>query len=270
MAKEIIYRNLDFLVTQENGVVSLQKRCVGAVIIGLIALALALLGWWLRGMLDSSSAYAMLLTFFCSIFAFCAILLLLFAPTVTLVSKRGYYRFDPLHGIATLGREECPIQSLTTPYIKSVTTGTTNIDSLMLQYNGKELTLLTAMKAGALEPVQQALARTLEAGGAARQVNPPVEPSGTWPKFMLAFLLLFGSLWSGVGYLTMRDVVIVSIWDRKGDGVLLWPLGIWIVVPGLLEGFSQWQGQSFFAKNPKLVQFTLVAGIISYLIVCSR
>ena len=270
MAKEIIYRNLDFLVTQENGVVSLQKRCIGAVIIGLITLALSLLGWWFRGMLDSSSAYAMLLTFFCSIFTFCIILLLLFAPRVTLFSKRGYYRFDPLRGIATLGREECPIQSFTPPYIKSVTTGSTNIDSLVLQFNGKELTLLTAMKAGALEPVQQALARTLEAGGTTIQINPPVEASDTWSKFMLVFLLLFGSLWSGVGYLTMRDVVIVSIWDRKGDGVLLWPLGIWIVALGLLEGFSQWKGQSFFAKNPKLVQFTIAAGIISYIIVCSR
>ena len=271
MLKETIYSSLDFLVTRENGVVNLTQRNRSGVVIGVAALALALCGWWFHGTLNPASAHAMLLTFFCVLMGVGAALLLLSALYFT-VRQRGH-RFDPNSALATLRRRTYPMSEMTVPAIKTVSVGSTRIEALVMQHKDKEVTLLSSTRAGALVPVQQALSQAFAAAATSVGATqaPPVMPAqtvGTWRRFLPVFLLLFGALWSAVGYLTMPDVIIGS--RRTVGGVLLWPLGLWLMVLGLLEAGYLWRGKSFFASKPQVVQLTLIALFATYFLICFR
>ena len=271
MAKQIIYSSLDFLVTQDDGVVSLEQRNRGGVVFGVAALVLGALVWWGRTLLDPSSAYAMVMAFFSCLMVICGTLLLFGAVYFTF-RPRGH-RFDPHAGIATISRRTYPMQTLTAPYIKSVTVGATRIDTLAMQHLGKEITLLSSSSAGALDPVLGALNQAFaaaNAAGTARTTQPiiPLQGSATWRRFLPAFLLLLGTLWAVVGYLTMPDVILGS--RRSASGVLLWPLGIWLVALGLFEWVFVWRGKSFFDSQPKVIQIALALWFGSYVLVCLR
>lgn len=45
MAKEILYSSLDFLVTREQGLITVKQRNRGAIVFGVPACLLGLLGW---------------------------------------------------------------------------------------------------------------------------------------------------------------------------------------------------------------------------------
>lgn len=271
MAKETLYTSLDFLVTRENGVVCLEQRNRGGVAIGVAALALAAGGWWYRGTLDSASAYAMLLAFFCAIMGISAALLLLGALYFTF--RKREHRFDPNAGLVSLRGKTYPMSEMTVPMVKAVNVATTGIETLVMQHKDQQKTLLSSTKTGALAPVQQALSQAF-AAYAARTVTSDVAPvtstqnADAWSRFLPVFLLLLGALWSGVGYLTMPDVIIGS--RRTAGGVLLWPLGLWLIALGLLEAVCLWRGQSFFAAKPRVVQVTLIALLASYFLICFR
>lgn len=271
MAKETLYTSLDFLVTRENGVVSLEQRNRGGVVIGLAALALAIGGWWYRGTLDPASAHTLLLTFFCVIMGISAALVLLGALYFTF--RKREHLFDPNTGLVTLRGRTYPMAEMTVPMIKAVSVASTGIETLVMQHKDQSVTLLSSTQAGALAPVEQALSHAFAANAASAvtanaPAGTPAQNAGAWSRFLPVFLLLFGAVWSGVGYLTMPDVIIGS--RRTAGGVLLWPLGLWLIALGLLEAVCLWQGKSFFAAKPRVVQVTLIALFASYFLVCFR
>lgn len=270
MSKTVIYSSLDFLVTDDEGVVNLEQRNRGAVAIGAAAAFIGLLGWWIRIRLDPASAYTLLLTFFCVIMAISSASLLLGALYFTF-RKRGH-RFDPHTGMAKVQNRVCALDELSAPALKTVTVGSTRIEKLVTQHAGNEITLMSSTSEGALQPVQQALSRVFAAHRAAQPVitadNVAATTVDAWGRFLPTFLLLFGALWSGVGFLTMPDVILGS--RRTAGGVLLWPLGLWLIALGLLEIVCLWRGKSFFAGESKVIKITLMLFMASYFLLCFR
>ena len=268
MAREILYSSLDFRVTREEGVIAVEQRNRGAIVFGAAACLLGLLGWWARSLLPSANAYAMLLHWFCIIMLATGVLLLLGAAYFTL-RKRGH-RFDPHHGIATLQGRDYLMRELQPPALTAVTVGSTQVHTLVIRHAGQEIALMSSTAEGALDPVHQALSEAFSANSPLRvdQVNETARGSVTWRRFLAAFLLLLGVLWSGVGYLTLPDVLLAP---RGHDGgVLMWPLGLWLMALGLLEWAYCARGRSFFDGDPRLVRIALAAWLISYFLVCWR
>lgn len=135
MAREILCSGLDFLVTREQGFITVEQRNRGVIVFGVAACLLGLLGWWARSLLPPTNAYSMQLHWFCIIMLAAGVLLLLRAAYFTL-RKHGHH-FDPHHDIAILQGRDYLMRELQPPALTGVTRGSTRIQTLVIRHAGK-------------------------------------------------------------------------------------------------------------------------------------
>ena len=267
MSKETLYSSVDFLVTRESGVVTLEQRNRGGVIIGVISLALALGCWWARGWFTPGSVYLQVLSFFCVIMGIAGAALL--SGAFYFLFHKRECRFDAHNGVATLRGSTYAMRDIAVPHIQLANVRGSPVNSLVIKAEGRDILLMSSSAPEALEPVLVALRDIFAANtGAVPTTVGTAQVNGIWGKYWAVFLLVLGALWSAVGYLTMPDVILGS--RRSAGGVLLWPLGLWLIALGLLEALLLWRGHSLFAARTGLRRLTLLALLISYLLVCYR
>ena len=251
-----LYRSLDFLVTDKAGVLTLQQRNQGALLIGAGSLGCALVGWLARGFVPH--AYALLLTWFAAITLLCGLLLVL-KPLL----RPGVYRFDPHSGLADLAGRVCPLAELSAPRLEVAQFGDSTFHSLVVQRGGKRMMLMTSTSESALDPVLTALQTVLGASEGAQVVV----PGDSFVKsFVPIFLVVLGILWSGLGYLTARHLVL------GGDnwGVLLWPFGLWLAALGVLDWLGLRIADAVLGLQEARGRLTIIGLLwfLSYYLIC--
>lgn len=122
----------------------------------------------------------------------------------------------------------------------------TDFASMLVRFQGREHTLIPGVSGSQLRTVSiltESLSKQLGDGAAAGEQEPISEPEAAYRAGLIAeenerlevrvvagIVFACGMLWAATGFLFFPN----AAWDFVSRGPLLWPLGLWLALPGLV------------------------------------
>lgn len=262
-----LVQTAELLITEENGVVFIRRRTQ---IIWLFALGCAVLSglvWaWTAGR-PTDTAHIMLDKMFGALMAACAGLGVV-AAGVTMV--RQPIRVDSKRRLLSGAGLPISFEQIQGFRASEVRIGASPWAVLSVLVADKEIRLGSAVSVKWL-PALDKVASTLSGilGDRSQAFPEPMDTRIPTEKLVGLIMMVFGLLWAPLGFWLARDVVFRPLGVHPG--LLIWPLGLWVGIGGLLTWLGIWVPGRFRAKTRQ--PRDLVVGVLlmgSYLLLCTR